>query len=167
MTTNALQAEIPMEPMMAEASDTPQVGIDTLHIQTLTNRISCGSPGPWNMFASPSWMYCITESLLQATELTLVAQISIHLCSWWYKKQMNVTERKGDAAEGLYTKSKVDGFLPPSWRLFGLDQMKSNSFLNVWWQVQDILWLLCFRGNIGANTGMLCMKPLHLVYLVH
>lgn len=31
MTTNALQAEIPMELMMAEASDTPQVGIDTFH----------------------------------------------------------------------------------------------------------------------------------------
>lgn len=34
MTTNALQAEIPTELMMAEASDTPQVGIDALHFQT-------------------------------------------------------------------------------------------------------------------------------------
>lgn len=46
MTTNALQAEIPTELMMAESSDIAQVGTDTFHFQTLTNRISCGSVPP-------------------------------------------------------------------------------------------------------------------------
>lgn len=68
MTTNALKAEIPTELMMAEASDTPQVGIDTLHFQILINRISGGSLDHWKMLVSPSRIYCIKESLLQATD---------------------------------------------------------------------------------------------------
>lgn len=51
MARNALQAEIPTELMMAEASDAPQVGIDAFHFQTLTNRISCGSLCHLKMFA--------------------------------------------------------------------------------------------------------------------
>ena len=50
-TTNALQAEIPMEPTMAEASDTPHMGIHTFYFQTLTNRISGGSPCHEKTFA--------------------------------------------------------------------------------------------------------------------
>lgn len=49
-TTSALPAEIPVERMMAEASDTPQVGIDTFLFQTLPHRISCGSLCRLKMF---------------------------------------------------------------------------------------------------------------------
>lgn len=68
VTTNALKAETPTELVMAEASDTPQVGIDTLHFQILTNRISGGSLDHWKLLVSPSRIYCIKESLLQATD---------------------------------------------------------------------------------------------------
>lgn len=42
MTTNAIQAEIPTELMMAGASDTPRMGTDTFYFQNLTARISGG-----------------------------------------------------------------------------------------------------------------------------
>lgn len=67
MTTNALQAEIPTELMMAESSDIAQVGTDTFHFQTLTNRFSCGSVPP-EYVCFPPWIYGIKESSLHATD---------------------------------------------------------------------------------------------------
>lgn len=45
---------------------------------------------------------------------------------------MTVGKEKGGAAEDLQIKSKIDGIPPPSGSLFGVEQMNSDGFLNVW-----------------------------------
>lgn len=128
MTTNALQAEIPTELMMAEASDTPQVGIDTFHFQTLANMISCGSLCHLKMFAFHH--ECIVLEDLRYRPLPhrkgVNPNSSMQLA---VGKATGCGKDTGYAVEGLQVKSRIYGILPPSGSLFRLDQMKSIGFL--------------------------------------
>ena len=48
---------------------------------------------------------------------------------------MNVAKERRVLQGTCTSKARVDGFLPPAGRLFGLDQKKSKGFLTVWLQV--------------------------------
>lgn len=92
---NCLTSRKSAEPMVAGASDTPQVGIDTFHFQTLTNRISCGSLCHLKMFA------LLHESIATGHWLTWAGWTLMHLYVWWYKRQLDVAKQKDSAIGGL------------------------------------------------------------------
>lgn len=154
MTTNTLQAEIPMELMMAEASDTPQVGIDTFYFQTLTNRISCGSPCHLEMFAFHHKFIVLKDfyyrplAHLNRVNPNSSIQMVVGKANWMWQGQRVCCKGFANQKQDIRSSSS---FRKPFQIVSDQVQWLPNSVVTY----VRYFTLLCFSTNIGTDTGPL------------